>query len=183
MSDSLDNLEGRLQSFRPWGEALALERALGALAEVAAADVDLRCRLLASPRAVLAEYGLSVPASVRLEVLEEKPGSFHLVLPIAEEREHDYSPAALQILKRARQDSVFEASLLKQPRSIFEATLGYSLPAAMSIGVHKNTPDQFYLVLPPEKSSGELSNADLDMVAGGTSPFRLDNPFRVNNGA
>jgi hypothetical protein len=175
MGDSLENLERRLQSFRPWGEARALERALGALAGAAAADADLRRRLLLSPRTVLAEYGFSVPQSLRLEVLEEKPGDFHLVLPIAEGREDDYSPAALQILKRARQDSDFEASLLKQPRSIFEATLGYSLPAAMTIGVHKNTLDELYLVLPAVKSSGELSDADLDMVAGGTSPFRVDN--------
>ncbi len=74
------------------------------------------------------------------------------------------------------QDAVFEESLLKQPRSIFEAALGYGLPAAMTIGVHKNTIDQFYLVLPPVKATGELTDADLDMVAGGTSPFRVPTP-------
>jgi hypothetical protein len=54
----------------------------------AGVDPTFRQRLLADPRAALQEtYGVEFPPAVEIEVLEEKPAKFYLVLPSAESEE------------------------------------------------------------------------------------------------
>jgi hypothetical protein len=55
--------------------------------------------------------------------------------------------------------------------SIIEQELGTGVPAQVQIRVVEETPDTTYLVLPPSASpsgqGGELSDRDLEAVAGG----------------
>jgi hypothetical protein len=55
--------------------------------------------------------------------------------------------------------------------SIIEQELGTGVPAQVQIRVVEKTPDTTYLVLPPSASplgqGGELSDRDLEAVAGG----------------
>jgi hypothetical protein len=49
----------------------------------AATDADFRHRLLADPRATLeATYAMELPHGIELQVLEETPSKFYLVLPV-----------------------------------------------------------------------------------------------------
>jgi hypothetical protein len=57
-------------------------------------DPAYRARLLADPRAVFAELGLSVPPEVKIEAVEETAGQYYLVLP-ALERAGRHAGAAL----------------------------------------------------------------------------------------
>jgi hypothetical protein len=44
-------------------------------------DDAFKARLQASPREVLAEFGIAVPADLQLKLVEDEPGVKHLVLP------------------------------------------------------------------------------------------------------
>ncbi|MBD1856118.1 MULTISPECIES: NHLP leader peptide family RiPP precursor [Leptolyngbya] len=49
----------------------------------AAQDLAFRDRLLANPKTVLAEQGLVIPDDVQIQVLQETPNQYYLVLPEA----------------------------------------------------------------------------------------------------
>jgi hypothetical protein len=49
-------------------------------------DPAFRARLLADPKAVFAEMGLSIPPEVNIQVLQETAEQYYLVLPAAVER-------------------------------------------------------------------------------------------------
>jgi hypothetical protein len=49
-------------------------------------DPAYRARLLADPRAVFAELGLSIPPEVEIQAVEETAGQYYLVLPAAAAR-------------------------------------------------------------------------------------------------
>src|SRR5262245_14039999 len=53
----------------------------GRLVQQAAEDPVLRQRLLQSPKQVLAEAGISLPACVEVEIVENTDKVIHLVLP------------------------------------------------------------------------------------------------------
>ncbi len=44
-------------------------------------DSAFRDRLLTDPKAVLAEHGLTIPDGVKIEVVQETPSQYYLVLP------------------------------------------------------------------------------------------------------
>ncbi len=46
-------------------------------------DPALKAKLIADPKAVLAEHGIKVPAGFTVKVVENTPSVFHLVLPKA----------------------------------------------------------------------------------------------------
>jgi hypothetical protein len=49
-------------------------------------DPAFRARLLADPRAVFAELGLSIPPEIQIRAVEETAGQYYLVLPAVAER-------------------------------------------------------------------------------------------------
>ena len=62
----------------------------------------------------------------------------------------------------------YRALFLKSPKTMIEKQLNNSLPADLEIKVVEEGPKTLYFVLPYEVVSGaELSDADLEQVAGG----------------
>jgi Nitrile hydratase, alpha chain len=49
-------------------------------------DPAFRARLLAEPKAVFAEWGLSIPPEVKIQAVQETADQYYLVLPAARER-------------------------------------------------------------------------------------------------
>lgn len=74
--------------------------------------------------------------------------------------------AHARIIARAWSDPAFKAELLADPHKVLAAA-GIELKPGVTVKVVENTDSLHHLVLPP-KPSGELSDADLDKVAGGT---------------
>ena len=70
-----------------------------------------------------------------------------------------------KIIAKAWRDPVFKAELIANPAAALKAE-GINVPAGMTVTVVENTDKQFHLVLPP-KPNDELSEEDLDAVAGG----------------
>ena len=73
-----------------------------------------------------------------------------------------------EVIKRNLKYPEYRALFLKSPKTMIEKQLNNSLPADLEIKVVEEGPKTLYFVLPYEVVSGaELSDADLEQVAGG----------------
>ena len=62
----------------------------------------------------------------------------------------------------------YRGALIADPKDIIERQTGTRLPDSLAVKVIEDTPDTMHLVLPYVASEGEeLSDSDLEMVAGG----------------
>ena len=71
-----------------------------------------------------------------------------------------------KIIAKAWRDPAFKAELIANPAAALKAE-GIDVPAGMAVTVLEHTDKQFHLVLPPVPTD-ELSEDDLEAVAGGT---------------
>ena len=75
-----------------------------------------------------------------------------------------------RVIQKSLEDSEFRASLLADPKAAIERELGTSLPAGVQVNVVEESSNSLYLVLPQASqggAGGELSDQDLEAVAGG----------------
>ena len=77
--------------------------------------------------------------------------------------------AEARVIAKAWKDPKFRKALIRDPRSVLAKEFGVDIPADISIKVVEETADSLYLVLPatPAGVKGELSDLDLEFVAGG----------------
>ncbi len=64
-------------------------------------------------------------------------------------------------------DPSFRAELVADPRAAVSKLLGLALPDAVQVEVHEETLTHIHLVIPTQSASGEISDDDLELVAGG----------------
>jgi Nitrile hydratase, alpha chain len=77
-----------------------------------------------------------------------------------------------RLIQRSLQDDAFRQRLLEDPKGTIEQEFGRPVPAEVQIRVVEETPETLYLVLPstsPVGGGGEISDRDLESVAGGQS--------------
>lgn len=84
-----------------------------------------------------------------------------------------------QLLARCRTDSTFQARLQADPRRTL-AEAGIALPEGVEVRVLQSTPQR--LVLPLPGPLRELSDADLEAVAGGAGNPFLSRPGMARPG-
>ena len=80
-----------------------------------------------------------------------------------------------RLTAKAREDEAFKQTLLSDPKAVIAGELGREFPAGLEIEVLEETATKIYLVLPAKSSEGELSDAQIEAIAGGglaPSPFR-----------
>jgi hypothetical protein len=70
-----------------------------------------------------------------------------------------------QLIAKAQADESFRQALLSNPKATIQKEMGGTLPEGLQVKVVEETADTLYLVLPV--AEGELSETDLDDVAGG----------------
>lgn len=88
-------------------------------------------------------------------------------MPTSESR----SQLLTDILTRAAQDRTFRVALLDEPKSAIYGAFGMQVPAAYRIRFIERGPDvDSLIVLPDLKAEGELTDDELEEVAGGTTP-------------
>ena len=75
------------------------------------------------------------------------------------------------IAKRAWKDEKFHQAVLADPGKVYETVFGKPLPPGVTVKVLEDTANTVHFVLPAKPASvGELSDAELEQVAGGISP-------------
>ena len=74
------------------------------------------------------------------------------------------------IIAKAMKDEEYRRRLLADPARVAGEEIGEPLPQGAKVKVIEAEPETGYLVLPPlPPAQGELSDASLDTVSGGTS--------------
>ena len=147
------------------------------LLERAQSDATFKQELLHNPKAVLTkELGANIPENVELKVLEETQSTHWLVIPktggtdTATKGEAE-DPIA-QLIARASQDAALKQELLNSPKTVIQRELGISLPDETDVKAVEETDNSAYIVLPVlpvDSDSEELSEEQLEAVAGGTA--------------
>ncbi len=90
---------------------------------------------------------------------------------MSEQEGADSREARRNLIRRSIEDESFREELLRDPRAAVERELGTPMPEDVEVRVVEDTHDTVHLVLPPRSSAaerGELSDEDLDALAGGT---------------
>ena len=73
-----------------------------------------------------------------------------------------------KIVEQAAKNPKYMQQLMADPRGLMEKQLGTSIPKSVNIKVLQEANDTYYIVLPSiAKEGAELSDADLEKVAGG----------------
>lgn len=128
-------------------------------------DSGFRQRLMADPVAAAEEVGVSVSNGAQLVVHQDTAHEMNLVLG---GQAAEIPEEALALLNKAQQDAAFKARLMSDPATTARAEIGIVLPPTLKIRIHENTGEVCHLVLPPiETAAGEMSDMELESVAGG----------------
>ncbi len=75
--------------------------------------------------------------------------------------------------KKAAEDEAFRLALLSDPKAALEKELGVVIPEDIKIEVHVESMKSLHLIIPPANTD-ELTDDDLESVAGGAASFRPD---------
>ncbi len=78
-----------------------------------------------------------------------------------------FSEILIELNKRTFTDPEFKKQYLEDPKSVIEKTLGIKLPNDFEVAIHENTPKKLNIALSLDPSSLELSDEQLELVAGG----------------
>jgi hypothetical protein len=73
------------------------------------------------------------------------------------------------LIERCWKDPEFKKTVLSDPKGMLERHTGQKLPAQVKIFVHEEDANTLHFSIPPAPGNlSELSDADLEQVAGGT---------------
>ena len=138
-------------------------------------DESLKTKLLNNPKSVFAEYGLEFPNSLEVQVHENTSSLMNYVLPqegeIPEGMDlEEIEPMAGQVMKLALVDEAFKTLLLNDPKAAITEAIDMTLPMSLEIRVYEDTPTAKHLILPVNPATEELSDLELEAIAGGKGP-------------
>jgi hypothetical protein len=138
-------------------------------------DTEFREGIRSDPRGTLKRYSVEIPGSVDVEVHEDDASTVHSILPVkGDERQlelvREANPITAKVWEAAWTDPGFKKRLFSEPREAIKDLTNLAAPESMKLIPLENTNDRLHIVLPYlAPATGELSDAELEMVAGGKS--------------
>lgn len=135
-------------------------------------DPQFKKRLKADPKAGLAELGMHVAANQDVQIWENTPHQMNFVLPDKAEMPAGYDPEPAygvvgKVIKKAWSDASFKARLLSSPKDALADAAGLDLPAMLELRIHEDTPRVRNVILPVDPANEDLSDVELEAMAGG----------------
>jgi hypothetical protein len=82
-----------------------------------------------------------------------------------------------QLIEKAMKDEQFRRQLVNHPRETIEKEMGIRIPENLSIKILEEDINTLYLILPsvPDQESGsDLTEADLQSIAGGIGSYGVE---------
>ena len=74
------------------------------------------------------------------------------------------------LIKFSSQNPEYRSALMRNPKGVVQEQFQMQLPEEMNVEVLEESPEKVYVVLPYMVQEGaELSNSDLEALAGGTT--------------
>jgi hypothetical protein len=79
-----------------------------------------------------------------------------------------------RLIERAWKDPGFRKQIITDPKGLLERRLGQKLPEELKISVHEEDANTLHFSIPaPPSNTAELSDEDLEKVAGGTGDLSV----------
>lgn len=141
---------------------------------------ELKNRFLSEPKSVLIEMGIEVPDSIIVKVHEDTATVRNFVIPVKSTDEDETTasnPLFRKAIAKAYSDASFKTQLINNPKTAIAKLTDESLPEELDICVHENTPTLKHLVIFVDSAGEELSEQELEAVAGGIGLIKFPEPI------
>jgi len=115
-------------------------------------DEGYKKSFLANPKKYLVEAGMAIPEKTKIKVIESTPKTMYAVLPMK---------LSLDVLQKIMTNIVNHG-----------VSSGLKLPEGGELRFVQNTASTQYIILPAKPADDELTDADLELVAGGKAKHK-----------
>ncbi|PKK88463.1 MAG: hypothetical protein CVV64_18610 [Candidatus Wallbacteria bacterium HGW-Wallbacteria-1] len=132
-------------------------------------DSELRSTFIKNPDKTLRDAGITIFEGKEIRVYENDALNLHYTLLDRETDLRDFEKIDrrfISIQEKVWEDDDFKTKLLADPNAVISEVFG-SLPENLTIHMHENKGNTINFILPALNATDELSDGDLEMVAGG----------------
>jgi hypothetical protein len=95
------------------------------------------------------------------------PRIFKEVKNMAEEKVKGREEALAPVIAKAWKDDKFKKDLLSNPKAVISEEFGVQIPDNVNVKVLEENANNLYIILPEKPVTSELSDEQLEAVAGG----------------